>query len=282
MSRFTNQKRARSPTSCQESESTINHRGRSLSNIEYISRENSSSIQQQMGVTINSENMKRRSFSRASSVVSSNRLTPVQTNEDMNTDQSMTTSSTFFNDRARSLSIEHRLANPSQISIGSRTSMRHSTPRESTVFTKADAPIVVRLLQQAQLQDAADAMRVVSDNHRSQLTSLHQENIQTPIIVEEDTTLPIVTLSNRNLKSASLTSVSNDAIKPDDIISTMEPVSISNGHISTKPPSVLSTLRYSLIKHQQERHISKVKNCTDINVKHKNSTNRHKACCTIM
>ena len=125
----------------------------------------------------NSENIKRRSFSRASSIVSTNRLTLNNTNDEINTETSATNSLTLMNDRARSLSIEHRLANPSQMSIASRTSIRYSTPRESTVFTKTDAPPVVRLLQQTQHHDTTDAIKTIIEHQRLQPDIITIKNI---------------------------------------------------------------------------------------------------------
>ena len=96
----------------------------------------------------------------------------------------------------RSLSTDHRLANPSQISIASRTSIRHSTPRESNLFTKIDVPIVVQLLQQAPYQDS---IQTINDRHRC---LQNQEHIQTPIIIEEDISLSLSAISNANIKSS--------------------------------------------------------------------------------
>ncbi|CAF4463489.1 unnamed protein product [Rotaria sp. Silwood2] len=278
----TNQKHIRSPNSFHESETIINYRGRSLSNIEHISHEIPTNIQQQIILPNNSENMKRKSFSRTSSIISTNRFTLINMNDDMHTDTSISNSSILINDRTRSLSNEHRFANPSQISIASRTSLRHSTPRESIVFTKTDAPNFIRLLQQKQHQDTNDAIRSVNENHRLPLTLSHQEHIQTPSIVEEDTSSPLISKPNKNIMSSVTTMIGNDVTKSDVIIPTIEHVNIGNGHVLSSPHSVLSTLKYSLIKHQQRQRKSNNENSTNIGDKQKLSTNKHRVCCTIL
>jgi len=194
--------------------------------------------------TNSSENTKRRSFSRASSVISTNRLTSNYLIDDMNTDTSGTNSLALINDRTRSLSNEHRYANPSLMSIASRTSIRYSTPRESTVFTKTEAPAVVRLLQQTHHQDPTDAIKTLIEYQRLQTSSMHQEHIQPAIIIEEDISPPL-TISSTNNKSPT----TNGVIK-----SNVENVSLENGHTSSN------------IKRKS----------TNENVKQK-----HRACCTI-
>ncbi|CAF4115976.1 unnamed protein product, partial [Rotaria sordida] len=91
MNRLTNQKHTRSPN-------IINYRGRSLSNIKYISRE-----------------------------ILSNHV-----NDDMDADISIANGSTLVNDGTNSLSIKNLLANSSQIFI------RYSTSCESTVFINSN------------------------------------------------------------------------------------------------------------------------------------------------
>jgi len=238
----------------------------------------------------NNENAKRRSFSRASSIASNNRLTLTGTGDEINNEISATTSLTLMNDRARSLSIEHRLANPSQMSIASRTSIRYSTPRESTVFTKTDAPPVVRLLQQTQHHDTADAIKTIIEHQRSQQTPSHVEHIQTPIIVEEDISPPSLSSPNTNIKSIIRKKSSNGSTKSNVIVPTTDNISQPNGHINpissptTSQHSVLSTLKHSLLKHQQQQK-STVEGSTNVEntEKHHHSTSeKNRVCCIII
>jgi hypothetical protein len=275
MNRLTNRKTTRSPNSLNESESLTNHRERSFSNIEHVLNEIPSNYHQQMISTNNIENIKRKSFSRTSSIVSTNRLTLSNINDEINTDISTANSLIFLNDRTRSLSIDHRFANSSQMSNGSRTSIRYSTPRESTVFTKTDAPPVVRLLQQTHHQDVTDAIKTIIEHQRLESTSSYQEHIQPAIIVEEDISPPLIFISNTNIKSPIENKISNSLTKSNVIAPTMENINISNGYRSSN--SVLSTLKYSLIKHQQQR-----KSNNDNSSKQKHSTNKHRDCCTIL
>jgi len=270
-----NRKTTRSPNSFNESESLPNHRGRSFSNIEHVLNEIPSNYHQQMISTNNNENIKRKSFSRTSSIISTNRLTLTNNNDEINTDTSIGNSLVFLNDRTRSLSIDHRFANSSQMSNGSRTSIRYSTPRESTVFTKTDAPPVVRLLQQTHHQDTTDAIKTIIEHQRLQSTSSQQEHIQPAIIVEEDISPPLIFISNTNIKSSTGKKISNGVTKSNVIAPTMENINISNVYRSSN--SVLSTLKYSLIKHQQQR-----KSNNDNSSKQKHSTNKHRDCCTIL
>jgi hypothetical protein len=238
----------------------------------------------------NSENPKRRSFSRASSIQSNNRLTLNNTADELNNDISAVTNLTLMNDRSRSLSTEHRLANPSQMSIASRTSIRYSTPRESTVFTKTDAPPVVRLLQQTQHHDAADAIKTIIEHQRLQQTLSYHEHLQTPIIVEEDISPPSLISSNTNVKNLIGKKSSNGLTKSNVVVPTTDNINRSNGHIdpiSSPTPSqhsVLSTLKYSLLKHQQQQKTS-VESSTNIEntQKHQQHTSdKHRVCCTII
>jgi serine/threonine protein kinase len=250
--------------------------------------------QQQQQVVSNSENAKRRSFSRASSIASNNRLTMNGTTDELNNEISATTSLTLMNDRARSLSTEHRLANPSQMSIASRTSIRYSTPRESTVFTKTDAPPVVRLLQQTQHHDTTDAIKTIIEHQRLQQTPSYHEHLQTPIIVEEDISPPsILSTSNTSIKSPVGKKSSNGLTKSNVVVPTTDTINQANGHIhpvssstiSSSQPSVLSTLKYSLLKHQQQQQKSNVENSTnleDIQKHHQHTSDKHRVCCTII
>ncbi|CAM4743248.1 unnamed protein product [Rotaria magnacalcarata] len=219
------------------------------------------SQQQQQQVVSNStsDTAKRRSFSRASSIASNNRVTLNGTNEELINETSTATSLNLMNDRARSLSTEHRLANPSQMSIASRTSIRYSTPRESTVFTKTDAPPVVRLLQQTQHHDTTDAVKTIIEHQRLQQTPSHHEHIQTPIIVEEDILPPLLSSSNVYIKTPLGKKSSNGLTKSNVIVPTTDNINQTNGHINpvsspaSSQQSVLSTLKHSLLKHQQQR-----------------------------
>ena len=236
------------------------------------------------------ENAKRRSFSRASSIASNNRLTLNGTTDELNNEISATTSLTLMNDRARSLSIEHRLANPSQMSIASRTSIRYSTPRESTVFTKTDAPPVVRLLQQTQHHDTTDAIKTIIEHQRLQQTPSHVDHVQTPIIVEEDISPPLLSSPNTNIKSPIRKKSSNGSTKSNVIVPTTDNINQSNGHInsiSSPTPSqhsVLSTLKYSLLKHQQQQK-STVEVSTNVEHTHKHhqpTSDKNRVCCIII
>lgn len=251
--------------------------------------------QQQVVTNSNGENTKRRSFSRASSIVSNNRLTLNGTSEDFPPEMSGTTSLTLMNDRTRSLSTEHRLANPSQMSIASRTSIRYSTPRESTVFTKTDAPPVVRLLQQTPHHDASDAIRTIIEHQRSQQTPSHHEHVQTPMIIEEDVSPPLLSSSLSTTKSLLSKKPSNGMSKTNTIVPTSENIDLANGHITalssshpSQSHSVFSTLKYSLLKHQQQQK-SNVEGSTTSDSHQKTNhphphpaSDKHRVCCTII
>ena len=288
---------ARSPTrpnSYQESNEAISgpsgDRGRSLSNIENLIGDVLSQQQQLIGPGI-TEAAKRRSFSRASSIVSNNRLTLNGITDELNHDLSTTTSLNLMNDRARSLSTEHRLANPSQMSIASRTSIRYSTPRESTVFTKTDAPPVVRLLQQTPHHDTSDAIRTIIEHQRSQLTPAHHEHVQTPVILEEEVSSPtFLSSSMTNTKSPVGKASSNGLTKPNAIAPATDAISLANGHSNNVPSpnpsqqSLLSTLKYSLLKHQQQQKSNVERSTTveDGQKSHQQAVDKHRVCCTII
>lgn len=288
------------PNSFQESSDTVSvahtHRGRSLSNIDNVIGEVASQQQQQQMIAAsNSESAKRRSFSRASSIVSNNRLTLNGTTDELNSEMSGTTSLTLMNDRARGLSTEHRIANPSQMSIASRTSIRYSTPRESTVFTKTDAPPVVRLLQQTPHHDTTDAIRTIIEHQRSQQTPSHHEHVQTPMIVEEDASPPLLSSSLSMTKALISKKPSNGLTKSNSVVPTTESFNLANGHISPlgsptlSQHSVLSTLKCSLLKHQQQQKTS-VEGSTSADDTHKpqpqhhhhHTSDKHRVCCTIL
>jgi len=246
--------------------------------------------QQQTQIISNSDAAKRRSFSRASSIASNNRITLSGTTDEFNGEITATTSLTLMNDRARGLSTEHRLANPSQMSIASRTSIRYSTPRESTVFTKTDAPPVVRLLQQTPHHDTNDAIKTIIEHQRSQQTPAYQEHIQTPNIVEEDISPPsILSTSNTSVKSPLGKKSSNGLTKSNVIVPTGDHVNRTNGHINsvssstTSEHSVLSTLKYSLLKHQQQQKSNvESSSTTEDSQKHHHNTEKHRVCCVII
>jgi hypothetical protein len=274
---------------------TSNHHGRSLSNIDNFIGDgiNQQQQQQQQQLIFNStsDNPKRRSFSRASSIASTNRLTLNGTNDEINNEITATTSLTLMNDRTRSLSTEHRLANPSQMSIASRTSIRYSTPRESTVFTKTDAPPVVRLLQQTQHHDTQDAIKTIIEHQRLQQTPSHHEHVQTPIIVEEELSPQLLSsLSNTNIRSPFGKKNSNGLTKSNVVVPTTDNINSANGHIhsissaTSSQQSVLSTLKYSLLKHQQQQK-SNVEGSTSVEntqKHHQHTSDKHRVCCTIV
>ncbi|CAF1068323.1 unnamed protein product [Adineta steineri] len=253
---------------------------------------NSHQQQQQQTVSNNNnENPKRRSFSRASSIASNNRLTLNNTTDEINNDMSASTNVTLTSDRTRSLSTEHRLANPSQMSIASRTSIRYSTPRESTVFTKTDAPPVVRLLQQTQHHDTTDAIKTIIEHQRSIQTPSHTEHIQTPIIVEEDLSPTLLSSPNANTKPYISKKSSNGISKSNVVVPTADNTNLPNGHInpvSSPTPSqhsVLSTLKYSLLRHQQQQK-SSVEGSTNVESStqkhHPSTSEKNRVCCTII
>ncbi len=271
MNRLINRKHTRSPNSLHETESLISNRGRSFSNVEHVLNEIPSNNSQQIIASNNNEIIKRRSFSsRTSSIVSNNRLLFNNINDEITADTPGANSLTLINDRARSLSIEHRLANQSQMSIASRTSIRYSTPRESTVFTKTDAPAVVRLLQQTHHhhQDTTDMIKTLIEHQRLQST-IHPDNIQTAIIVEEDISPPFLSTSTTNIRSSFAKKMNNSITKSNVIAPTIEDINIGNGHLSSN--SVLSTLKYSFIKQRNSSDIKK-----------KYSRKKHRTCCTIL
>ncbi len=270
MNRIFNRKANRSPNSLQETESLLSNRGRSFSNVEHVLNEIPSNIPQQLISSNNSETIKRRSFSsRTSSIVSSNRLLLSNANDETMADTPGAGSLTLINERARSLSIDHRLGNPSQMSIGSRTSIRYSTPRESTVFSKNDAPAVVRLLQQSHHhQDTTDMIKTLIEHQRLQSTT-HLDNIQTAIIVEEDVSPPFLSTSTTNIRSSFARKMNNSITKSNVIVPTIENISVGNGHMASK--SVLSTLK----------SLTKQRNSSDIKEK-KHLRRKHRRCCNIL
>lgn len=211
----------RSPSSLHDSDYLMNNRGRSFSNVEYEFPSNTLS-------SMNNESTKRRSTSsRAHSLVSTNRSILSNIN-----DENPIIHSTLINDRIRSLSTEHRLTNQSQMSIASRTSIRYSTPRESTVFTKSDAPPVIRLLQQTPHHDPIEVIKILIEHQR-------QDPIQTAIIVEEETAPAIPLLSD---SKSSKTNVLVDR------------------HQSSN--SMFSSLKYSLIKQRKSSTTEHRRCCT--------------------
>ncbi|CAF1234516.1 unnamed protein product [Rotaria magnacalcarata] len=249
------------------------------------------SQQQQQQVVSNStsDTAKRRSFSRASSIASNNRVTLNGTNEELINETSTATSLNLMNDRARSLSTEHRLANPSQMSIASRTSIRYSTPRESTVFTKTDAPPVVRLLQQTQHHDTTDAVKTIIEHQRLQQTPSHHEHIQTPIIVEEDILPPLLSSSNVYIKTPLGKKSSNGLTKSNVIVPTTDNINQTNGHINpvsspaSSQQSVLSTLKHSLLKHQQQRtNMDSTIDSESTRKQQPHSSDKNRVCCIII
>lgn len=278
--RPSNRKNAHSPT-FHESESNIystNHRGRSFSNIDHLSTDG-----QTTSTLINPhlDFSKRRSFSRTSSIISNNRLISMGTNDEINGDLSGPNSFTHLPERTHSLSADHRLANPSQISI------RYSTPRESTVFTKSEAPAVVRLIQQTPHQDASEAIRTIIEHQRNQ-----PEQIQKAIIVEEDLSVPFISQYNTTTLSNDKTSSLSRKTSQDETTSTDQRTNTPKvdlrhritGQMSPIPStsssrSMLSTLKYSLIKHQQRKSNRDETNNSDD--KTKNSVEKHRLCCTI-
>lgn len=272
MNRFTNAKYIRSQTSYQESDSNNNNRGRSMSNIEHTSHETTAQQQQQTTGINHSDSMRRKAVSRTSSMASGNRSTISHPNDDINAD--FTNSSPYISDRMHGLSTEHRLANPSLMSIASRTSLRHSTPRESTVFTKVDAPNFIRLLQQKHHQEIEDAVKILHENLPTLSTASNQEHVQTPVIVEEDVTSP----TNKNSDSTVAINANDDETKPSVIMPIVETTNLVNGHVSSSRQSIASKLRNSLIK---RKRIPGAVNSKENNEKQKRLTNKQQVCCTI-
>lgn len=291
--RPSNRKHAYSPTTFLDSESTIYataHRGRSFSNIDHASTDHFASGPAGTLTNTGQDNAKRRSFSRTSSIISNNRLVPSGTTDEINGDLSGHNSFTHLPERTHSLSVDHRLANPSQMSIASRISIRYSTPRESTVFTKSEAPAVVRLIQQTPHQDPAEAIRTIIEHQRNQ-----PEPIQKAIIVEEDLSVPVISQYNatsngttnekssytRTTASQSENTSANpptNMTKPDlqrRISSQTVPVSSTSSS-----RSMLSTLKYSLIKHQQRKSNREEGTHSEEKTKH---TVHHqtRSCCSI-
>ncbi|CAF3583040.1 unnamed protein product [Adineta steineri] len=228
---------------------------------------------------------------RSKDLPSNNRLTLNSTTDEINNDMLASTNVTLTSDRTRSLSTEHRLANPSQMSIASRTSIRYSTPRESTVFTKTDAPPVVRLLQQTQHHDTTDAIKTIIEHQRSIQTPSHIEHIQTPIIVEEDLSPTLLSSPNANTKPYISKKSSNGISKSNVVVPTADNTNLPNGHInpvSSPTPSqhsVLSTLKYSLLRHQQQQK-STVEGSTNVESStqkhHPSTSEKNRVCCTII
>ena len=280
MNRSFRRKRTHSPQSLQESGSIIsasNTRGRSYSNIDPTSSSVPSHSQQS-----NSSIAKQRNSSRTSSLVSHNRLTFNGTNDEVNSPLSGANSFTVINDRTRSLSIEHRLANPSQLSIASRVSIRYSTPRESTVFTKTDAPIVVRLLQQAPHHDVNDAIRTIMEYERSRAQSTHEEEA---MIVDNHLASSQPAINDTTSLSSVGKTIGNGQMPFNaEGAATEAELSTGNGHRSAVPsrsPSVLSTLKCSLVKHQQQRK-SNAHELSGADRKDKHASTKHRACCTLL
>lgn len=245
-------KNTRSPSSFDEIDCSIPNRGRSFSNVEHDMSANIISSGNTFS-NIGESNKRRSGSSRANSLVSTNRSMLSNINDETATNASGTISLPFMSDRTRSLSTEHRLANHSQMSIASRTSIRYSTPRESTVFTKTEAPPVVRLLQQTPHHDPTDVIKTLIEHQR-------QDHIQTAIIVEEDTAPAIPLLPDSNIRLSLKKKRNSSTSKSNVIAPTTDELNLSNGHLSSN--SMLSSLKYSLIKQRK-------------------SSRKHRACCTV-
>lgn len=247
-----NRKNTRSPSSLDDLDCPITNRGRSFSNVEHDISSNMISASNTF--SNNGESTKRRSgSSRANSLVSTNRSVLSNINDENATNTSGTISLPFFADRTRSLSTEHRLANHSQMSIASRTSIRYCTPRESTVFTKTEAPPVVRLLQQTPHHDPIEVIKTLIEHQR-------QDHIQTAIIVEEDTAPAIPLLSDTNHRTSFRKKRTSGTSKSNIIAPSTDEMTRSNGHLPSN--SMFSSLKYSLIKQRK-------------------SSRKQRACCTV-
>ena len=226
----------RKHTHSHESDLFNQNRERSHSNIEYPSNDASAHPAQTIVSTTN-ENLKRRSYSSRT-----NRMQLTNAND---SDTSTTNSMIFITDRTKSLSNEHRLANPSQMSIASRVSIRYTTPRESTVFTKTEAPPVVRLLQQTPHHDTNEIIKTLIEHQRTQPNN--QENLQSAIIIEEDICPPLISFVH--------------------MTPTKSQINEHPHHPHPTQNSMFSRLKYSLIKHQRKPSNNKAKQRT---------------CCTIL
>lgn len=275
-------KQPRSPISLQEFDPNSQLRGRSYSNVEHVLKDTpTSNIPPLLNASNSNDHGKRKSFSRTSSTFSNNRAPLINTAEESTVETPGTNSFIITNDRTRSLSVDHRLANQSQFSLASRASIRYSTPRESTVFTKTDVPVIVRLIQQAPHQDPTDAIKTIIEHQRSQSFSTSQDNQPAPSIVEEDASSSTsATRSNRNLKSPLMKKISNGTVKSNIIAPTIERVSVSDAH-GPSEQSVLATLKCTLIKHQQQRKALVAQTSSKTEKKGKPSANRHRTCCTV-
>ena len=147
------------------------------------------------------------------------------------------------------------------------------------------------LLQQTHPHDAADAIKTIIEHQRLQQTPSYQEHMQTPIIVEEDISPPsVLSTSNSSVKSPLGKKSSNGLTKSNSIVPTTDAINRANGHtnqLSSPTPSqhsVLSTLKYSLLKHQQQQK-SNVESSTtpeDTQVHHQHTADKHRVCCTII
>lgn len=290
--RPSNRKHAYSPT-FPDSESTIystNHRGRSFSNIDHVSTDPFGSGLAGGSVNTSLDNAKRRSFSRTSSIISNNRLVAAGTTDEINGDLSGHNSFTHLPERTHSLSVDHRLANPSQMSISSRISIRYSTPRESTVFTKSEAPAVVRLIQQTPHQDAAEAIRTIIEHQRNQ-----PEPIQKAIIVEEDLSAPVISQYNTTSNATTNEKSSHSrTTSQGENTSTHPPVNMTKPDLQRRTSSqmapasstsssrsMLSTLKYSLIKHQQRKSTREEGTGSEEKTKHSVHHQQNRSCCSI-
>ena len=284
INRLFNRKSNHSPNSLQESEPLVNStnpRGRSFSNIDHLSADTLANHQPSTAFGTTNESNKRRSFSRTSSVISNSRLASTGATDDVNNDHSGNNSFIFHPDRPRSLSNDHRLANQSQMSISSRVSIRYSTPRESTVFTKNDAPMVVRLLQQTSHQDPIDAIKTIIEHQRLQMSMTPHEQLQKAVIVEEDLTLPAINISKLLSKSPITPRMSNE-IESIPSTTVTEKLRPTNGDVSPVPKSsrsVLSTVRHCLIKHQRRK--SNSEDLSRLDKKPKYASRKHRSCCTV-
>lgn len=279
LSRTFNRKRAHSPHSLQESASLKsggNSRGRSFSNADSNSRD--AIFNQQQPTLINGihyDTNNRQRFPRAESANFYYRSITSGNSDDLQMDRSENNSLTHLADNSHTLSTEQRLAYPSQMSIVSRNSNRFSTPRESTVFTKSDGPSIVRLVQQTARQDLAEAIRFLAGQQHVPSTVITQDQRQTEIILEEDLSLPIVSTCNDSNRFLNDTQNSDRHIIPDD----EHLVKVSTSTDTNASRSMLQTLKYSLLKHQQRK--SPGESCTSTDQKSKHPHHRHRACCII-
>lgn len=251
LSRSASRKRTHSPRSLKESSliPNPNSRCRSLSNAEDKSGDsNVSPLNNGNPPELN----RKRSVSRTGSTFSNFRF-----------------ASNSVNDEIQNEAVPgERFRNQSQVSISSKVSVRHTTPRESIVFTKTEAPMVIRILQENAHLDLHETIRVLVEHQRSQESLNFKEQIKQVTTTDVDFLLPTTRLIGDQSRKSSKNQLKSSLDEK------------STNFEQNSPKSVLSTFKYSLSR--RRRHKSSIELSSKFNQRSKQSNNNRKRTCCII